>query len=231
MADGGERDVVDLVVGALGRAAADRGLELARQVGERRVADVPVVDGGDLRRGVDQLVGVQARERAAHDDPGRVAAGLGGGQADGLQRLPDRRDRLDLDPVQLDVLPVGDVGGAPGVPDRDVGDDPQLLRRQLPAVDPDAEHEVAVVELLGLEDGGLAAVDAGPALGVKPVPAEAAAQVGGVDRVEAALGVDVDDPLADVEPVVELLVFLVLVERLAVAERPLPLAALAAGGR
>src|SRR6202042_2574249 len=139
-------------------------------------------------------------------------------------------DRLDLDPVQLDVLPVGDVGGAPRVPDGDVGDDPQLLARQLAAVDANPEHEVTVVELFGFEYGRLAAVDARGALGVEPVPAEAPAQVGGVDRVEAALGVDVDDPLPDVEPVVELLVFLVLVQRLSVAERPLTLSPPAAGG-
>ncbi len=45
-----ERDVVDLVVGAVVRATGDRGLELARQVGERRVTHV-LVDGlGDRRR-------------------------------------------------------------------------------------------------------------------------------------------------------------------------------------
>ena len=42
-----------------------------------------------------------------------VAAGLGGGQADGLQPVPDLRHVLDPDPVQLDVLPVGDVGAVP----------------------------------------------------------------------------------------------------------------------
>src|SRR5690606_5723287 len=47
----------------------------------------------------------------------------------------------------------------------------------------------------------------------------------GVDGVEPALGVDVDDPLTDVETVVVLLVLFVLVERLAIAEGPLPLAA------
>src|SRR6202012_5978649 len=177
---GRERDVVDLVVRALRRAAADRRLELPRQVGQLRVADVVLGDRGDLRRRVDQLVGGQASKRTAEDDPGRVAAGLGGGQADGLQGLPDRGDRLDLDPVQLDVLPVGDVGGAPRVPDGDVGDDPQLLARQLAAVDADPEHEVAVVEVLRLEDGGLAAVDAGAPLGVEAVPAEAPPPVGGV---------------------------------------------------
>src|SRR6266436_9886120 len=68
-----------------------------------------------------------------------------------------------------------------------------------------------------------------PPLRVQPVPAESAAQVSRVDGVEAVLGVDVDDPLADVEPVVVALVFLVLVERLTVAERPLAFAAFALG--
>ena len=40
--DADERDVVDLVRDVVVRGAADRGLELARQVGERGVADVPL---------------------------------------------------------------------------------------------------------------------------------------------------------------------------------------------
>jgi hypothetical protein len=129
--------------------------------------------------------------------------------------------------VQLDVLPVGDVRGAAGVAAGDVGDRGQLLVVELAAVDPDPQHEVAVVEFLWFQHRGLAAVDAGPALGVQPVPAETAAQVGRVDGVEAVLGVDVEDPLPDVEPVVVPLVLLVLVQRLAVAKGPLALASLA----
>ena len=60
----------------------------------------------------------------------------------------------------------------------------------------------------------------GCALGVEPHPAEAAAQVGRVDRGEAALGVGVEDPVADVERAVVLLGLLVLVQRLGVAEAP-----------
>ena len=100
---------------------------------------------------------------------------------------------------------------------------------QLPAVDADPHHEVRVLELLGLQDGGLAAGDALGALGVEAHPAHPAAQVARVDAVEAGLRVDVEDPLADVEAVVVLLHPLVRVERLAVAERPLALAALRAG--
>ena len=102
-------------------------------------------------------------------------------------------------------------------------------RREQLAVGADPQHEVAVVELLLLEGAGLAAVDAGLALGVETHPAHPATEVGGVDRVEAALGVDVEDPVADVEGVVVLLRLLVLVQRLAVAERPLALGA--AGAR
>ena len=146
-----------------------------------------------------------------------------------LEPLPDRRHVLDLDPVVLDVLPVGDVGGVAGVGLADLTERAQLLGGERAAVEADAEHEVAVVELLGLQHRGAAAVDAGPALGVEAPPAHPAAQVGGVDRVEPALAVDRLDPGADVQPVVVLLDALVRVERLAVAELPLAFAALALG--
>jgi hypothetical protein len=126
--------------------------------------------------------------------------------------------------VQLDVLPVGHVGGVAAEGRRDVGDRAQLRHGQLPAVDPDAEHEVLVVELVRLEHAGLAAVDAGPALGVEAPPAHPAAQVCRVDRGKAAMRVDVEDARTDVEPVVVLLDLLVRVERGEVPERPLALA-------
>ena len=183
----------------------------------------------DLRRGVNDLGRVDSGQRAAQDHPRGVAARLHAGQAHRLQRLPDRRNVLDPDPVQLDVLPVGDVRGAPGVPARDIGNGGKLGVVQLPPVDPDPHHEVAVVQLFGLKQRRLAPVDAGPALRVQAVPAEPAAQVGRVDRVEAVLGVNVDDPLPHIEAVVVLLVHLVGIERLVVAQCPLALTALAAG--
>jgi hypothetical protein len=138
--------------------------------------------------------------------------------------------------VVLDVLAVGDVGRVARVGLRHLADDRELLGRDRAAVDADAEHEVLVVELLRLERGGAAAVDAGLALGVEAVPAETAPQVGRVDAGEPGVGVDVLDAVADVERVVVLLAPLVGVEGLAVAERPLPLtasrvAALGGGGR
>ena len=111
---------------------------------------------------------------------------------------------------------------------RDVGDGPQLGDVELAAVAADAQHEVLVVELVRLQDGRTAAVDARLALGVEPPPAEPPAQVGRVDRGEPAVGVDVLDPGAHVQAVVVLLDPLVGVQRLEVAQRPLTLAALAA---
>ena len=159
---------------------------------------------------------------------GRVAAGLHGVQAGGLEPLPDRRDVLDPDPVVLDVLAVGDVGGVAGEVDADRAERADGIVREQRAVGADPHHEELVVELLLLEHRGLAAVEARSALRVEPHPPEPAAQVGRVDRGEAALGVGVEDPVADVERAVVLLGLLVLVQRLGVAERPLALAALGA---
>ena len=131
---------------------------------------------------------------------------------------------LDPDPVQLDVLPVGDVGGAAGVVAGHLADDAGLLGGERAAVDPDAQHEVLVLELVRLERGGLAAVDAGLALGVEAPPAEPPVQVVAADRGEALLAVDVLDAGAHVERVVVLLEPLVGVERLGLTQRPLALA-------
>jgi len=65
--------------------------------------------------------------------------------------------------------------------------------------------KVLVVQLLRLEDRGLAAVDPGLALGVQAPPAHPAAQVVGVDRVEAPLGVDRLNARPHIETVVVLL--------------------------
>ncbi len=212
----------------MARVAGQRGLELAGQVREGLVADVAALDLLQRLGAVDDLVLGHAGDRRAEERPRRVAARLGGVQAGRVELLPDRGDVLDADPVVLDVLAVGDVGGVAGVLDADLAQRPDGVRAEQPAVGADPEHEVGVVELLLLEHRGLAAVEARGALGVEPHPPEPAAQVGGVDGGEAALGVDVEDAVADVERVVVLLGLLVLVQRLGVAERPLTLTALGA---
>ena len=176
----------------------------------------------DLRGRVDELVGGDAGDGRAEDDARHVAARLGGAEPDGLEAAPDLGHRLDLDPVQLDVLAVGEVGGVAAELGRDAGDDAQLLGGELAAVDADAQHEVLVLELVRLEGRGAAAVDAGLALRVEAPHAEAAVQVGRVDRGEPALGVDVLDALAHGEAVVDLLPLLVAVERGRAVDLPLP---------
>ena len=175
--------------------------------------------------GVEQLVGRDAGQRAAEDDAGGVAAGLGGLQADRLEAAPDLGHVLDADPVVLDVLPVADVGGAAGEVVAEVGEHPQLGQGQRPAVEAHPQHEVLVGQLGVVELRGAPAVDAGLALGVQPPPAEPAAEVLRRDGGEALLAVDLLDPLADVEAAVLLLPRLVGVERLAAVERPLTVGA------
>src|SRR6478672_8228017 len=107
--DTDERHVVRLVGDVEAGRTGDGGLELAGQVRELRSADVTVADLLQRPGAVDDLVGGDAGHGRAQDDARRVAAGLGRHQPDRLQALPDRGDVLDADPVELDVLPVGDV--------------------------------------------------------------------------------------------------------------------------
>ena len=144
-------------------------------------------------------------------------------------RLQNLGHVLDPDPVQLDVLPVGDVGHVPAEGLRDLSDCPQLQAGQLATVQPHSQHEERVLKLLGLEGGGLTTRDAGPALGVQAPPAEAVAQVDGVDGSKPGVGVAGEDALAHVEAVIVALGALVRVERLTMPEGPLALTALARG--
>ena len=90
-----EGDVVDLGRDVVAGVAGDRGLELAGQVRELGVADVAALDLLQRGRAVDDLVLGDAGDRRAEEGARRVAAGLEGGQAAGLEALPDRRDVLD----------------------------------------------------------------------------------------------------------------------------------------
>ncbi len=228
MVDPDECDVVDLVRYVL--QARDRGLELARQIGEFRIADVAADNLVDRPARVEHLVERFARQRRAQHDAGAVAAGLGGLQPDRGQPLPDLGDVLDADPVVLHVLAVADVGRVAGELGGDLAEGPQRGSRQCPAVAADPHHEVLGLEDVGVLVAGPGAVVALLALGVETHPAHPAAQILLVDAVEALLGVDVEDARPHVERVVVLLELLVRVERLAVAERPLPLAARALDG-
>ena len=227
--DADERDVVDLVADVL--QTRDRRLVLARQVRVLRLADVAAHDLVDRRRAVDHLVERFTGQRRAEHDARGVTARLGGLQAHRLQTPPDLGDVLHLDPVDLEVLAVGDVGGVAGELGGDLRHGAQLLEVERTAVAADPQHEVAVFDDVDVLVTGPGAVVALFALGIQAPPAEPAAQVGLVDAVEAARGVDVLDAFPHVEREIVLLGLFVGVERLAIAERPLAFAARRFGAR
>ena len=123
--------------------------------------------------------------------------------------------------MQLDVLPVSDIGGVPGEFDRNLTDNAELLGSEGSAIDADPQHEVLVIELPRLERCGLATINARPALGIQPVPPETPTQIAGINGGEAAQGVNVLDTRTDVEGIVVFLGLLVGIERLPISERPL----------
>ena len=62
------------------------------------------------RRSVDQFVGGNTRQRAAGHVAHHVAARALGRKTDGVERVDNFRQRLDGEPVKLNVLANGDVG-------------------------------------------------------------------------------------------------------------------------
>src|SRR4051794_8450931 len=224
MLDADEGDVIQLVVRAVHPAATDRGLVFARQVGELGGADEALVDRPDLRRCIEHLVGRNARERAAEDHARSIAARFAGREPGGLEALEDRGDVLDPDPVELNVLTIGDIGQVAAVSLGCPGDRAELLGAHAATVDPDPHHEELVLELLRLRGAGPFARDILPALRIQAPPSHPAPQILRADRAEPAGSEDALDPLADVERLGLLFYLLGGVEGLMIAERPLPFA-------
>src|SRR5699024_1137509 len=133
------------------------------------------------------------------------------------------RDILDADPVQLDVLAVGEVRGVAGVVARNLADDAQLLAADQSAVEADAHHAVVILQLLGTERGGSHTVGPRAALGIKTDPFEAGREVLLRDGVEALLRVGLANAVDDAEAGVFLLNLLVVVERSGAINEPLAL--------
>ena len=123
--------------------------------------------------------------------------------------------------MELDVLAIGDVGGAAGEVVGDRAQYAKLLAAQAPTVQTHPLQEVAVGELGGIQPGRAAAVDSLLALGVQTPPAETAVEVVGCDGLVAAWAVDVHDPVAYRQRSPVLLEGLVVIERLAPVEGPL----------
>src|SRR5206468_7103849 len=110
-----------------------------------------------------------AGQRAAGHVAGDVAAGAEARESRAPEGVHQRRQVLDGDPVQLDVLAHREIGDAARVAVREVGQRPQLWRRHDAVGNPHTHHEV-------LRRAALAAAAAdgahAVALRVDPPPAE-----------------------------------------------------------
>ena len=103
----------------------------------------------------------------------------------------------------------------------ELADGAGLRRGADAAVEADAHHEVLVLQDAVVLAGELAA-QVLLALGVQAEPLKARVEVLAVDGVEAALGVDVDHALLDVQDRGLLLNLLVVVQRRGAVDKPLP---------
>ena len=110
-----------------------------------------------------------AGEWAAGHVADHVAAGAFRREPDGAERFHDLGQRLDGEPVKLDVLADGDVGEIASVAARDFREDASLIGAQNAVGNADAHHEVVG----RLAFAAFATRDASAvALGVNAPPAE-----------------------------------------------------------
>ena len=220
---GHERHVVDLVHDVLAGVPGDRGLELAGEVGQRLVADEAAGDLVDLRGRVDELVGRDAGDRRAEDHAGHVAARLGGAEPDRFEPAPDLGHVLDADPVQLDVLAVGQVGGARG---RTRSRCSPMTRSCSVVSWPPSMRTRSMKYSSSSSCGSRVAVLPPSMPGLRCVyrPHQRKRPCRSVGSIEAKppCGVDVLDALADRQAAVGLLPLLVAVERGLAVDLPLP---------
>ena len=135
-----EAEIVDADHHVIGRAAFERDLEFARQRRAQRMPEQKTRQSLRVRRHVEALVGRHARVRAAGDVSHRVAARLARRQTGFGEAAHRRLDIVQLDEVELNVLPRRDVPEAARVPLRHVGECIELVGRQHALWNLDAQH-------------------------------------------------------------------------------------------
>ena len=135
-----QRQVVDAQSGAIVARRAHRDLELARQEGKFRMQRHVLADelGPDAR--ILDLVGRDAGPLVGGDVAHAIAAGLHAVHADAGEIGHRVGQFLELDPVELDVLPRGEMPVAAIVTAGDMREHAQLLRRQRAVGDGGAQH-------------------------------------------------------------------------------------------
>ena len=135
-----QADVVDLDRGAVALGAGHGDLELARQEDEFRMQRRPLAEDLGIGPRVGDLVGGGAGEMVGGDVADAVARGLDGVHLDLGEMVEDVGDVLQRRPVELEVLPRGEVAVAAVVLPRDEGEHAQLRRVQRAVGDGDPQH-------------------------------------------------------------------------------------------
>ena len=133
-------DVVELDRGAIDRRAGHRDLEFSRQEQEFRVERRPLAKDFRIGPRVGDLVGGDAGEMVGGDVADAVPGSLDGVHLDRREVGEDVRHVLQLRPVELQVLPRGEVAVALVVLSRDVREHPHLLRAERAVGHRDPEH-------------------------------------------------------------------------------------------
>src|SRR5690606_12803736 len=130
-------------------AARERHLELATEVLRLRMAEQEVRHGAGVRRDVEHLVVAHAGDVARGDVAHRVPAGFASRDAH-LGEAPHQRGRvLEMDVVELHVLPRRDVQDVIGVLLGEIADRLELPRRDAAAGDLDALHPRRIPQRTG----------------------------------------------------------------------------------
>src|SRR6266478_5390049 len=127
-------------------AARHGDVELARQVGELRVAlaaDDDAIQLVDDWRSVKQFVQRKARQRAAVDVANVIDAGLQRAQVHAAQLFEDFRYSVENEAAQFGLLPRGDVQNAVAKAPRELGDGAELRATRETVGHANAHHEFA----------------------------------------------------------------------------------------
>ncbi len=165
LARGDDAEVVDQALGAIGLAAGEADLDLARHLLVQRVAQEVRHGAVEVRGDIGVLARADAGERAGGDVADGVAAGLARRHAVFRQAAQHGAGLGERHVMQLDVLPRGDVRHLlRHVLVGDVGDGRQPGRIEAAAGQFDAHH---VNTLLALTVHALLQAQGGEALGVE----------------------------------------------------------------
>ena len=138
---------MDLNRGAITRGPAHGNLELARQIGEFRMKGGPAPHQFTPGARVFHLIRRNAGELVRGDVADAVAAGLDRVHIDFGQLGQDVRHLGQLRPVELDVLARREMGVALVVGAGDMGEPPQLPRRDQSVGDTDPQHGCQTLDI------------------------------------------------------------------------------------